>query len=176
VKWATLLTAFGLFFLPAPAAQATAVETAGDALQIFLLTAAGGMTLALDDYEGLRQFAKSGTFTLMTTQVLKVTIDSERPNGAGRGFPSGHTAAAFAGASFIQRRYGWRYGIPAYGMAAFVAWSRVDADKHYVEDVVGGAALAIVSTYLFTEPLPRGLNVVPEVGTDHFGIFFIGRW
>ena len=176
MKAATLLTAFCLCFLPASTAHAGAAESAGDALQLFLLSAALGSTIALDDYEGLRQFAKSATFTLVTTQVLKITIDAERPNGAGHAFPSGHTAAAFAGASFIQRRYGWRYGIPAYGAAAFVAWSRVDADEHYVQDVVGGAALAIASTYLFTEPLPRGLNVVPEVGTDRFGIFFFGTW
>ena len=59
---------------------------------------------------------------------MKRIIRKERPEGRNLfdAFPSGHTSAAFSGASFIQRRYGWKYGKYAYILAAVVGVSRVD--------------------------------------------------
>ena len=90
--------------------------------------------------------------------------------------PSGHTAAAFSGASFIQRRYGWRYSLPAYGAAAFVAYSRVAAEKHHVEDVIVGALLGIGSTYLFTKHLDEGFHILPLVGRGSYGLTVGMTW
>ena len=55
-------------------------------------------------------------------------------------FPSGHAATAFQGAAFIHRRYGIRRAWPAYVLATFTAWTRVDADEHDTADVLAGAA------------------------------------
>ncbi len=38
---------------------------------------------------------------------------------------------SFASAEFVRNRYGWRYGLPAYVLASFVAYSRVEANQHY---------------------------------------------
>jgi len=84
-------------------------------------------------------------------------------------FPSGHTSAAFQGASFIQLRYGWRAGLPAYAGATFVAFSRVYADKHFVSDVVAGAALGTLSSFLFTDRFD-GVEVIPSAGGGRLGL------
>ncbi len=78
------------------------------------------------------------------------------PFGNGeRAFPSGHTSTAFQSASFIQKRYGWEYGIPAYALAGFTGYSRLNAQKHDGWDVLAGAVVGIGSTYLFTTPYQR---------------------
>jgi membrane-associated phospholipid phosphatase len=157
-------------------ASADGVERAGDVLQIVLPVTAYGMTVAFDDFEGTRQLTRSLLATMTATVVLKYAVDAQRPDGGGQSFPSGHTAAAFAGASFIQQRYGWRLGIPAYGAAAFVAWSRVDAGRHHVEDVLAGAGLAMLSAYLLTTPLPDGIIISPGVADGTFGVVLSGVW
>ena len=148
----------------------TSAESVGDILQIALPAAAFGMTFGYDDPGGRTQFYKSFFSTLGTTYALKLMVDKERPDGGNMAFPSGHTSAAFSGASFIQRRYGWKYGVPAYAAAAYVGWSRIDADAHYVEDVVAGAAIGIAFTYIFTTPYDSAIAIVPELGSDAFGV------
>ena len=51
----------------------------------------------------------------------------------------------------MRKRYGLEYGIPAYGLASFVAYSRVEAGQHHPHDVIAGAAIGIVSSYIFTK-------------------------
>ena len=70
--------------------------------------------------------------------VLKPIVDRQRPDGGSQSFPSGHSASAFAGAAFLQRRYGWSYGAPAYAVATFVAYSRVESKRHWTSDVIAG--------------------------------------
>jgi len=165
----------GLLLAPG-VCRAGSVETAGDILQFVPLATALAMTFAYEDYEGLGQLGKSAAFTGVATVVLKYSVNAERPNGKDHSFPSGHTATAFSGASFLQRRYGWRLGVPAYAIASFVAWSRVESDNHYPRDVAVGAVLAIASTYLFVDPLPLDMRFTPVVGTGAWGFMVGGRW
>lgn len=160
----------------APSRAGDDIETAGDVLQVVLPITAAAMTVGLRDWEGTTNFAKAFSLTMATTFTLKYSIDAERPNGSGLSMPSGHTAAAFSGASFIQRRYGWRYSLPAYGAAAFVAYSRVAANKHHVEDVIVGALLGIGSTYLNTKHLNEGLYMVPLYGRGSYGLMLGISW
>jgi undecaprenyl-diphosphatase len=58
-------------------------------------------------------------------------------------FPSGHSATAFACATVIA----WaspRLAVPAFALAALVAWSRVYVGVHWPLDVLGGAALGVL--------------------------------
>ena len=55
------------------------------------------------------------------TQAIKFSVGRTRPDGTSLSFPSGHTASAFATAAVLQRHLGWKAGIPAYGVAAYVA-------------------------------------------------------
>jgi membrane-associated phospholipid phosphatase len=128
----------------------------GDVLQIALPVAAGMTTLIKKDYEGTKNFALSYASTLAVTYSLKAITKRQRPEGrnAYDSFPSGHTSSAFSGASFIQRRYGWKYGKYAYILAALVGVSRMEGPDgfHDFWDVLGGAAVGIGSTYIFTKP------------------------
>lgn len=111
------------------------------------------------DKKGFWQFSKSYGTTLALTYVLKVTINKPRPDGRtdGYAFPSGHTSVAFSGASFLHRRYGWKFGVPAYLLATYVAYTRVEGihDRHDGWDILGGALVGIGSTYLFTTPYEK---------------------
>jgi membrane-associated phospholipid phosphatase len=78
--------------------------------------------------------------------VLKVAVGRERPNGQdNKSFPSGHTSNAFALATVAQRHYGWKIGIPSYGLAGLMGISRIHQDKHWLSDVVAGATLGYIS-------------------------------
>jgi len=132
----------------------TSLEVFGDYAQHAPALTSLIMIIAKKDKKGFWQFAKSYGLTLGVTYALKYTINKPRPEGAtdGHAFPSGHTSVAFSGASFLQRRYGWEYGIPAYAIAGLVAYSRIEGvnDRHDGWDVLGGIIVGIGSTYLFT--------------------------
>lgn len=117
-----------LFVSSSPRASVKA-EIAGNCVLVIIPAVSYSSTSILDDEEGRNQFYKSFLTTLGATYSLKLAIDKDRPNDKSMSFPSRHTSAAFSGASFIQKRYGWRYGLPAYWAASFVGWSRVEADQ-----------------------------------------------
>jgi membrane-associated phospholipid phosphatase len=146
------------------------IELSGEIIRILLPLTAAGMTVYHDDQEGLIQFSKSFLTTAGTSYALKYSIDTDRPDGGEHSFPSGHAATAFSGASFLQRRYGWKYGIPAYTVASFVGWSRIESDNHYLKDVMAGAAIGVISTYIFTDPYMKGIAVTPFMGVGQYGI------
>ena len=137
-------------------AQNQSVQTAGDVLLVALPATAIGSTLIIGDQKGSWQFAKGFMLNYALTIGLKHTINKKRPYDNGNfAFPSGHTSITFQSASFIQRRYGWEYGIPAYALASFAGYSRLNAHKHDGWDVLAGAVIGIGSTYLFTTPYQK---------------------
>ncbi|HMF98624.1 MAG TPA: phosphatase PAP2 family protein, partial [Vicinamibacterales bacterium] len=82
----------------------------------------------------------------MLTQALKYTTRRERPDGSGRtSFPSGHAADTFAFATALERHLDWRYSVPAYTFASYVAMSRLPANRHWLSDVVFGASVGIIA-------------------------------
>lgn len=106
-----------------------------------------------DEQKPTWQFIKTYGSAIIAAQVMKHIVLKPRPDGTDNySFPSGHTTSAFAGAAFIQRKYGWSYGIPCYAMASFVGYSRVQAKKHDTWDVLGGATIGILSAYIFAKP------------------------
>jgi membrane-associated phospholipid phosphatase len=106
---------------------------------------------------------------MAVTYGLKYTISEKRPNGGSRSFPSGHTSLSFSAAEFMRKRYGWEYGVPAYAVASFVGYSRVESNQHHPRDVFAGAAIGILSSYIFTRPY-AGWNIQAEGDTRYFGI------
>ena len=102
------------------------------------------------------------------TYSIKGTVRRARPEGGGFSFPSGHTTAAFASATVLQRHFGWKVGLPAFGAATYVAASRVQGKRHYLSDVAFGAALGIVAGRTVTMPGGHKMSVGPiatEFGT-----------
>jgi membrane-associated phospholipid phosphatase len=166
-----------VLFAPAQAAWASdGVEKAGSVIRTLIPAVAYGTTFYLHDKDGRSQFYKSFFSNLAVTYALKAAVDKTRPDGSdNESFPSGHSSVAFQGAAFIGKRYGLKYGIPAYLGATFVAWSRVESDNHYTVDVVAGAVIGIVSSLVFTRPY-RGFVVTPVVDNGFYGVGISKQW
>lgn len=79
------------------------------------------------------------------THAIKLSARRARPDGTDFSFPSGHTSTSFASATVLQRHFGWRLGIPAYAMASYVAASRIQERRHFLSDVVFGAAIGVAA-------------------------------
>jgi len=133
--------------------QKKTLETSGDVFLFVMPAVALGSTLIKGDKKGTWQFTKGFVVNQALTMGLKVIIDKQRPNMENNdSFPSGHTSTTFQSAAFIQKRYGWKYGIPSYLLAGITGYSRLDADKHDIYDVLAGAVIGVGSSYLFTTP------------------------
>ena len=99
-----------------------------------------------DDGEGAKQLAYSFGTTIAIVHTGKFAVGRTRPNASNTAsFPSGHTAAAFSGAAFLQSRYGSSWGIPGYIAASYVGASRIYGNRHYADDVVAGAGIAFLT-------------------------------
>ena len=82
----------------------------------------------------------------LVTHGIKYTTRRERPDLSGKtSFPSGHAADTFAVATALERHLGWRYAIPGYLFASYVAASRLPANRHWLSDVVFGAAVGTIA-------------------------------
>lgn len=101
-------------------------------------------------------------------QAGKLLTNRPRPDGSNNhSLPSGHTASAFATASVLQRHFGWKVGVPAYGFGAYVAASRMRANKHNLSDVLMGAAIGIAAGKTVTVGTGRAqfeMGVAPALG------------
>ncbi|MEO5818974.1 MAG: phosphatase PAP2 family protein [Vicinamibacteraceae bacterium] len=103
------------------------------------------------------------------TQGIKLAVDRPRPDLGRYSFPSGHASATFATAAVLQRHYGWKAGVPAYGLAAFVAGSRIQENRHFLSDVVFGAAIGVVSGRAVSVGHGRGRFAVAPIGVPGGG-------
>ena len=79
------------------------------------------------------------------TQGIKYIGQRDRPTGECCAFPSGHASAAFATASVLERHLGYRGAWPTFLVAAYVATSRLQDNRHFLSDVIFGSALGIAS-------------------------------
>ncbi|RYZ32955.1 MAG: phosphatase PAP2 family protein [Sphingobacteriales bacterium] len=91
-----------------------------------------------------------GEFLMLSTvSLIKGASNQLRPDGSDRSsFPSGHTAQAFATATFLSMEYKDRFPwIPyaAYGLASTVGMMRMANNRHYISDVLLGAGIGILS-------------------------------
>lgn len=83
--------------------------------------------------------------TQTLTMAIKTAVGRTRPDGTHYSFPSGHSSTSFATATVLQRNFGWKAGVPAYAAATYVAASRIQDRRHFLSDVVFGAAIGIAA-------------------------------
>ena len=117
--------------------------------------ALGSKTLQGVSWRALQSTVGAGAVAL----VLKSAIGRRRPNVApntafsfrpfafkGNSFPSGHTTVAFALATSLatETRDKWSDAL-FFGAATLTGYSRINDDKHWLSDIVFGAAVGIVS-------------------------------
>jgi hypothetical protein len=93
-------------------------------------------------------------------QGMKYSFQRNRPTGECCAFPSGHSAAAFAAAAVLERHMGYRGSWPALVGATYVAASRLVDNRHFLSDVVFGAAVGTTA----------GWTVVGRHGRDQYAL------
>ena len=104
---------------------------------------------------------------LIVSNVKKLT-NIMRPDSSNRlSFPSGHTAQAFISAEFLRREYKdvspW-IGVAGYAVAVGTGFLRMYNNKHWLNDVIAGAGVGILSTHISYWLYPKIKNT------------FLGRW
>ena len=170
-----LLIFLGILFYPiliSAKSNVNDVERTGDVLMILIPTIAfSNICFFEENKEGAKQFIKALASTEIITEALKIITHKRRPNGSDyKSFPSGHTSTAFMGAGFIHKRYGLKKSIIPYIGASFVAFSRVYANRHYVEDVFAGAILGVLNSFYFTNKNNFLISLLPKKNTFNFSL------
>jgi membrane-associated phospholipid phosphatase len=177
VSVAALVCAAGSAFAGQPIN--TGLGDVGDGVAIALPIVAGGISLWKDDWNGIGQLALDGLATVGTAEALKAVVKEHRPDYSDdRSFPSATAAVAFAPANYLWDRYGWEYGVPAYGAALFVGGTRVATNEHYVWDVAASGVIAFAYTKLFVSRIRKtyGLDSDLEVGPHQVMASLSYRW
>jgi membrane-associated phospholipid phosphatase len=128
-----------------------------------------------DDTEGEKEWFRNTGVNQVLVTALRVGFNETslgaRPNGGSYAFPSGHVAFVMSGATFLGERYGWKWGAPAYMAAAYIAYTRVDEDKHHWRDVIAAGTLAYGVALLTVTP-ENASYLAPIIGPDFLGL----RW
>jgi len=107
-------------------------------------------------------------FDMMRAQILtqavvqgtKYAVQRDRPTGECCSFPSGHAASAFAAAAVLERHLGYRGSWPAIAGAMYVGASRLVDNRHFLSDVMFGAAVGTAA----------GWTVVGERGRNDYTV------
>lgn len=128
---------------------------------------------------GLKAYLVSG----LIARIPKYGFSRMRPN-AGEGpdqwfsgwgnnsFVSGHTTSAFSVATIIALEYRSTVWVPilAYTAAVACAYSRINDNKHWASDVVGGAFLGYGVSSLIYHQNNWGVYLVPTIRPEGNGM------
>lgn len=111
----------------------------------------------------------------VSNTLLKTLVGRKRPNSStdpdefepfsnNVSFPSGHTAMAFALAASVSNEvHFWPAQVGLYSAATLTGWSRINDNKHWLSDVLGGAAVGITSAMIMD-----GRWTMFGIGQPHF--------
>lgn len=132
-------------------------ESYGDTLQVALPLAGWGCSIVTGS--GLEYFGRFAVMWLGVHATKHGLPDdmSERPDGGGLGFPSGHSAASAFGASALV--FDCIENAPILKTAAvfgagFTAASRVEAEAHDIWQALAGALWAVFCERVMRRPGP----------------------
>ncbi len=91
----------------------------------------------------LEAFVINGVFV----EGLKYATQRKRPNGGDNmSFPSGHAAVTAAFSASVSEMYDWNpwIAVPLYLTTAYVGYSRIQAQEHFLSDVIAGVTLGTI--------------------------------
>ena len=130
-------------------------------------------------------FGMSNLFGQGIVSATKRLTNVIRPDSSNRlSFPSGHTAQAFISAEFLRQEYKdvspW-IGVAGYAVAAGTGFLRMYNNKHWLNDVIAGAGVGILSTRLsywlypklkdtFLNGRKSNTSIMPTYQNGAFGI------
>jgi membrane-associated phospholipid phosphatase len=120
-------------------------------------------------YEVGKRLFSALTITGVSTMLLKVSANTESPNGEQLAWPSGHVSSTMAMATVLNDAYGPIVGVPMFGLTALVGIERLDDREHSFSDLIFGAALGwVVAETVMKEHRPEvfGGELVPYVNVD----------
>lgn len=106
---------------------------------------------------------RANILTQALTYGVKYAVRRDRPTGECCSFPSGHASVTFATASVLERHLGYRAAWPTFLIAGYVAASRLQDNRHFLSDVLFGAALGITS----------GWTVVGRHGREDYALMAV---
>ncbi|MEK7355165.1 MAG: phosphatase PAP2 family protein, partial [Bdellovibrionota bacterium] len=120
--------------------------------------------------------------TTVLVSAMKQVTARQRPNGDPGALPSAHVAHVFATGAVLNEFYGWKAGAPVYALGVLTAVGRMQDDRHWLSDTVGGAAVAIFIGRAFarshlkqhetaqSEPTESSVRVQPLLGPGSLGV------
>lgn len=125
--------------------------------------ALGGFAYVLADFVVYR--------TKVATHVTRPAPSTEQSS-----FPSQHTSVAFVGATMLHREFGhlspW-ISVAGYTMAAWVGYARIARNRHFMTDVLMGAAVGTMVTnatyWMYDTLMPKlkeKLSLRPNLGPE----------
>ncbi len=107
---------------------------------------------------------------VIVTVTKKLTTRMRPDQRSDSSLPSGHTADSFTIATILQNDYGWKVGVPAYALAGLMGVSRLDANRHYLSDVIVGAAIGVAVGHTVGGRLERQGIQVGFIGAPYGGV------
>lgn len=144
-----------IFIVMAGSSSATETrsEIHGDRLQIILPLSAAVCSFGRSAFKeyAVRFFVHWGIVHGVKNGLGDAEINI-RPRGGDRGIPSGHTAAAFYGASYLARDCVGKSPLGQIGVfaaAMYTGGSRIEAGAHFLFQVMFGALVGIGADRLF---------------------------
>jgi membrane-associated phospholipid phosphatase len=135
------------------------------------------------EYARTWTFARALMYNYLATELVKNVVSRPRPDGAdNKSFFSGHTSTAFATGSYLYREVddlidrnvadatsrgalkAFSFGV-LYGWAGYVGYSRMADNKHYLGDVLLGAAVGtLMGNVVFDQYFGGDGEKLPTIG------------
>lgn len=175
-KFKTLVVASVCSALAINSANAGPFSSPNKFSDLFMVMSAAyalGISSTEDNFDGTIELLTSILGAQLATEGIKSLELERRPNGSDwKSLPSGHATAAFSSAMFVHKRYGWKTAIVPYAMAAVTGWGRVQADAHYWHDVLAGAAVSALFTWIIVDKYDVGNNITASVSPDNVHLGF----
>ncbi|MHC4442560.1 MAG: phosphatase PAP2 family protein [Planctomycetota bacterium] len=129
-------------------------------------------------YEVGKNMFSALAITGLSTMLLKVSANTDSPNGEQWAWPSGHVSSTMAMATILNDAYGPLVGVPMFGLTALVGIERLDDREHHFSDLIFGAALGwVVAETVIKEHAPQifGGEIRPYIDpiNQHTGIAWV---
>ncbi len=126
------------------------LSVAGSRLVLYPALIGGFFVSQALEKPGIAATSARAVRALLITDLIvaptKLVVARQRPDGSNRrSFPSGHAAGSFAVAVAMSHRTGAAVKIPVFALAAAISVSRIDKRRHFLSDVLAGAAIGLVA-------------------------------